>query len=129
MAMDLVVRYNPKGKKLSKKKLNEIYVNTIMAENFFSGLYTENEDEFPIRDGITFEVSEPDKPNMELVEYFKYTMNNSFRGFTLTPYSTEELKTFRLFIISENGKRSEAGFALKKEMGVVPITNLLLFIR
>jgi hypothetical protein len=101
------------GRKLSKKKAQEIFSNTILAESVFNvQLYEAAE-----TSDIQFEISEPENPNIELLEFFAESLRTTYRAFTLEQYTVEEMKAFRVFVVSVGGEIKEAGFALKPYNG------------
>lgn len=97
----------------SPKKLQEIFQNTLSAESVFNIQLNEKQSS----GAITFKVSEPSDPNIPLLEFFRESLSTTYRAFTLTPYSIEELKTFRVFVAVVDGQVKEAGFALKPHNG------------
>ena len=100
-------------RRYSKKKIGEIFSNTILAESVFNvQLYERAE-----VGAIQFEVSEPDNPNEELLKFFLESLKTTYRAFTLTHYTLAELKTFRVFVAVVGGDWKEAGFALKPHDG------------
>ena len=100
-------------RKYSKKKIQEIYDNTLLAESVFNVQLHENQEV----GAIQFLVSEPEDPNLELLEFFVESLRTTYRAFTLEPYTVEDLKNFRVFVASVDGEAKEAGFALKPYNG------------